>query len=177
MICLTETWITSDSVTADLHIPGYSLSLNSIGPGKGVASYGRLSHDQSFTCIKTTNYQMIQSQSHPVNIINIYRSQGANNYELLDDLEKIVDKAKPTIICGDMNLCFIKQRNNEVIRKLEELGFQQLVREASHIGGGHIDHVYSNLDQNIFKITIMMYSPYYTSQDHDALCVCITCKN
>ena len=177
MICLTETWMASDSVTGGLDIPGYILTLNSIGPGKGVATYGRLSHDQSFTKVKTTNYQIIQSEAHSVNIINIYRSQGANNSELLKDLGRIMDKAKPTIICGDINLCFVKQRNNEVVRTLEEQGFQQLIREASHIGGGHIDHVYSNLDQKIFKITIMMYSPYYTSRDHDALCICITRKN
>ena len=40
MICLTETWMASDSETAGLDIPGYILTLNSIGPGKGVATYG-----------------------------------------------------------------------------------------------------------------------------------------
>ena len=56
MICLTETWMASDSETAGLDIPGYILTLNSIGPGKGVATYGRLRHDQSFTKVKTANY-------------------------------------------------------------------------------------------------------------------------
>ena len=59
---------------------------------------------------------------------------------------------------------------------LEGQGFRQLVEEASHLQGGHIDHVYSNLDPDIFKVDIMMYSPYYTSQDHDAFCITIMHK-
>ena len=54
---------------------------------------------------------------------------------------------------------------------LEDLGFQQLVSEASHLKGGHLDHVYSNHDPNKFENEILMYSPYYTSMDHDAICL------
>ena len=54
---------------------------------------------------------------------------------------------------------------------LEELGFQQLVVEASHLKGGHLDHVYSNHDPKTFQIEILMYSPYYTSLDHDAILI------
>ena len=48
--------------------------------------------------------------------------------------------------------------------------------QASHLLGGHIDHVYSNLDQSKFNIDVMMHSPYYTSHDHDAFCITITSK-
>ena len=58
-----------------------------------------------------------------------------------------------------------------VTKGLEEMGFQQLVEEASHLKGGHLDHIYSNHDQSDFKVEILMYSPYYTCLDHDAFCV------
>ena len=58
-----------------------------------------------------------------------------------------------------------------VTKGLEEMGFQQLVEEASHLKGGHLDHIYSNHDQKDFKVEILMYSPYYTSLDHDAFCI------
>ena len=87
------------------------------------------------------------------------------------DLDQIIDQTKPTIICGDLNFCYITQRANLVTTILEGKGFRQLIEEASHLQGGHIDHVYSNLDPDIFKVDIMMYSPYYTSRDHDAFCI------
>ena len=52
---------------------------------------------------------------------------------------------------------------------LEDLGFHQLVTEATHLKGGHLDQVYSNHDPKKFKTEILMYSPYYTSLDHDAI--------
>jgi hypothetical protein len=45
-----------------------------------------------------------------------------------------------------------------------------LVREATHIEGGHIDHVYLRTDESM-SATVEIYSPYYTAKDHDAICV------
>ena len=47
--------------------------------------------------------------------------------------------------------------------------FKQLVHEATHINGGHIDHVYLRSDSLV--ATVELYSPYYTAKDHDALCI------
>ena len=86
----------------------------------------------------------------------------------------IIDKSKLTLICGDLNLCYIDDRSNEVTRLLENEGFSQLVHEATHFKGGHIDHVYSNHNRENFQIEVSLYSPYYLAKDHDALCVTIT---
>ena len=48
----------------------------------------------------------------------------------------------------------------------------QLVKEATHIEGGHIDHVYIRSEG--LSATVEMYSPYYTAKDHDALCISIS---
>ena len=61
--------------------------------------------------------------------------------------------------------------SNTEATKLFDLGFYQLVGEATHLKGGHLDHVYSNHDPKKFKNEILMYSPYYTSLDHDAICL------
>ena len=110
-----------------------------------------------------------------VDIINLYRSQGANNSELVEDLRQTIQDDHPTIICGDLNICFLAKRENEITKLLEGLGFEQLVTEASHLLGGHIDHVYSNLHHwSRLNVNIQMYSPYYTSRDHDAFFITIT---
>ena len=56
---------------------------------------------------------------------------------------------------------------------LENEGFQQLVDEATHYMGGHIDHVYSNHNPQKYQVDVKLYSPYYLAKDHDALLITI----
>ena len=89
----------------------------------------------------------------------------------MESLEQRIRWNRPTIITGDFNLCFKTNSNNGVTKRLLELGFTQLVKEATHIQGGHIDHVYWR-DQvsPVFQEPVLeRYSPYYS--DHDALLV------
>lgn len=176
IICLTETWLKSDSITDGFELSGFDLFLNSVGVGRGISTYCKPSQGTLQVNITKQSVQISQVCAPEVDVINIYRSQGADNSEVAKDLKQIINQIKPTIICGDLNLCYVRQRNNEVTRMLEGQGFRQLVEEASHLQGGHIDHVYSNLDPDIFKVDIMMYSPYYTSRDHDAFCITIMHK-
>ena len=39
MICLSETWLNPGEQLNDLQLDGYSLHVNSVGPGKGLATY------------------------------------------------------------------------------------------------------------------------------------------
>ena len=64
---------------------------------------------------------------------------------------------KVTIIAGDFNSCFVDQRDNSITKFLEDIGFSQHVSEATHLMGGHIDHVYSNHDRNVYDVTVLMY--------------------
>ena len=109
-----------------------------------------------------------------MDIINVYRSQGMNNAELAKDLEGLINMSKLTIICGDFNFCYIEQRDNEITQMLVQSGFTQQVHEATHSKGGHIDHVYSNHDPSLMNVVISLYSPYYTANDHDAICITVT---
>ena len=109
-----------------------------------------------------------------LDIVNIYRSRRMDTKEMAEDIKSIINSEKFTIVCGDFNLCYLENRSNEVTRMLEQDGFSQLVQEATHFKGGLIDHVYSNHNSAQFKVEVSLYSPYYLSKDHDAICVIIT---
>ena len=144
-----------------------------MGHGKGVGTYFKSSTFSPEVDMKKEKVQITKISASEVDVFNIYRSQEGDKNECAIDLRNMIDQSKTSIICGDLNLCFVNQRNNEVTRMLEDNGFVQLVNEATHLMGGHIDHVYSNHDPNKYTVDVMMYSPFYTCKDHDALCITI----
>ena len=153
--------------------PGYELHLNNMGDGKGIATYFKTDQANISTEIKKPKVQMTKVSTHEIDVINVYRSNGLDNKEMIDDLKSIINMNKTTIVAGDFNLCFINQRTNSIITFLEDHGFSQFVTQATHLMGGHIDHVYSYHDPNVFDVNILMYSPYYTCQDHDAVFITV----
>ena len=165
VICLSETWLLSDEVTEDLQINGYKLDLNSIGHGKGLATYIKANKLMQSDNIKEETFQLTKLTSPSVDVISVYRSKKSSQ-GIAKHLLKLIDLEKITVICGDFNICFKDDRQNWLIKFLEELGFQQLNREATHIAGGHIDHVYVNKQADV---DVSLYSPYYCAKDHDAL--------
>ena len=140
-------------------IPGYERHLNSVGSGKGIATYFKSEKTFIENDITKMNVQMTKVNLCDVNIISLYRSQGANNQEIVVCLEQLIDTDKPTIIVGDFNLCYVDQKENLIVKYLESHGFSQLVTEATHIQGGHIDHVYSNHSKTVYDVHVMAYSP------------------
>ena len=50
------------------------------------------------------------------------------------------------------------------------MGFEEKVKVATHLKGGHIDHVYFYCPNKKFSLDAMLYSPYYPTKDHDAIC-------
>ena len=49
---------------------------------------------------------------------------------------------KPLLITGDFNICIMNHLKNRMSKGLEINGFRQMIKEATHIRGSHIDHVY-----------------------------------
>ena len=75
-----------------------------------------------------------------------------------------------TLITGDMNLCLKKLPSNEMSRRLNEMGFCQLVTEPTHIKGGWIDHAYwLDTEKKWKKPVVERHSVYYS--DHDVLMI------
>ena len=106
-------------------------------------------------------------------MINVYRSKNGHSVELLNHLLQMLTADKPTLITGDLNMCYIIHGNNRMSQGLEKESFSQLVREATQIRGGLIDHAYWKDTAGVWKKPeIERYSPYYS--DHDAICTTLT---
>ena len=170
MIHLIETSL-EEGENSPLILLDYACHLTSTGRGKGIATYykvSKLQHEQDF---KTPNMQITKFNSENIDIINVYRSSKGNSAELLTRLIDMITARKPTLITGDFNICFMNHSGNRMSKGLSKgERFQQLMREPTHILGGHIDHIYWRFDDHLWMDPVVeRYSPYYS--DHDASCI------
>ena len=88
-------------------------------------------------------------------------------------LENLVNLNKPTIINGDFNFDYWKEKDNLVGQALRGSGFKQLVTLPTTVRGKCIDHVYINEEmiECVYEDKYKLYYPYYT--DHEAVRVII----
>ena len=101
-------------------------------------------------------------------VIGVYRSQDGDVRNLIEIIKDLVDSEKTTVIGGDMNLCVLTQTNNFVTRSLEEMGFKQLVTQATHTDGKALDHVYLRQCKHTrFDWRLELLPKYYS--DHDGI--------
>ena len=77
-----------------------------------------------------------------LDVISIYRSKEGNKREFIRQLKSMLSVGKVTVISGDFNICLADRKSNQISSTLQALGFEQLVNEATHIEGGHLDQVY-----------------------------------
>ena len=115
--------------------------------------------------------QLSKLESTLLDVIVVYRSERGNSLELLENIKSLITHGKDTAIFGDFNICYLSTRNNRISKYLEQNGFSQLVREATHIQGRLLDHFYLKTANEV-KSSVLRYSPYYS--DHDAICTSIT---
>ena len=91
LIQVQETSLFTDELGhTSCQIPGYNGYFGSVGNGKGVAAYTKKSMD--FDCIKGTNFQVSTLRGGGVDIINVYRSHGANDAKLIEALRQKIDE-------------------------------------------------------------------------------------
>ena len=120
--------------------------------------------------------QITKFSSSTIDIINTYRSANGHSVELLNNLINITSEERTSLITGDFNICYQMNQSNRLIQGLDKRGFSQLVNEATHIQGRHIDHVYWRDHTCTWsEPDVERYSPYYS--DHDAICVTIKKKS
>ena len=105
-----------------------------------------------------------------ISSINVYRSSSCSIVETAKILKSFIDKDKTTLISGDFNVCAIKEEKNSISEMLQKLGFKQLMKEATHIQGGLLDHCYWLDQSKRWEVPkLERYSPYHS--DHDALLI------
>ena len=173
VIHLQETCLDPDT-TSDLSIESYEEHFLNVGNGKGIASYYR-DPAATFQDHKSANFQVTKMTVQGVVTINVYRSAQGNKTDLVSVLKRMIGdrQDQPILVSGDLNICTMDKPNNPVTKELRDLGFDLLVDVATHVQGGHIDHLYwrgdptgvwkkPTLETNLIE----RYSPYYT--DHDA---------
>ena len=116
---------------------------------------------------KQTNMLLTKFTSSELDVINVYRSSNGNSVELLNNMIAMLTIGKPVLITGDFNICMMNHQKNRMSKGLEIKGFRQMIKEATHIRGGHIDHVYWKDENGVWKDPqLELYCPYYS--DHDA---------
>jgi exonuclease III len=170
IIAFTETWLDQKSI---LNINGYKAHFNSIGPGKGIAIYMKNDTFKPTVNIKQDKMQITKLESPELEVITVYRSEQGSITELLQHLTNMINQDRATVVCGDFNICYQASRNNKITQFLEKNRFLQLMKEATHIRGRHIDHFYFKPGYRIHEnVSIYRYTPYYS--DHDATCATLT---
>ena len=171
-LCLTETWIWPNEITTDLNIDGYAVLHNSQGKGKGVSVYYKQTKYVHIHDIREEKLQLSMYSGATLDLIVVYRAPNGNDTVLRDHLRSLIDLNRFTLVCGDFNMCYIDNRKSRTTTFLLDNGFQQLVQDATHIDGGHIDHAYVRSQDNV-QVSTDIYSPYYTAKDHDAVLITI----
>ena len=174
VIHLVETSL-NENETAEFSIPGYSSHAINVGNGKGILTFYRTAVVEHQRDLKETNLQITKFSSSTFDVVNTYRSANGNSVELLSNLINMTSKEKAILITGDFNICYQENKTNRLIQGLENHGFRQLVQEATHIRGRHIDQAYWKDPTNTWsEPDVDRYSPYYS--DHDAIGLTFTKK-
>ena len=160
--------------TSDISIENLHSHYVNVGNGKGIASY-HTDPAATFQDHRSGNFQVTKMTVQDVQSINVYRLAEGNKTELVSIFKKMIDNSQDQaiLISGDFNICNMSEPNNPVTKALKGLGFELLVDVATHIKGGHINHLYWRRDPagvwmkpTLENNLIERYSPYYT--DHDA---------
>ena len=167
LIILTETWLENDLFSEDYQLEGYQANFNNRGRGKGIAAYYKKLFEQRES-IDCPGFSLVKFEATDIVIIGVYRSNDGNCRELYEKLNAMVVEDKLCIIGGDMNINLLKSPNNHITAQLKENGFEQIVKKATHIEGGLIDHIYMRQGKEHKMSWDMEHCPKYYS-DHDGL--------
>ena len=173
-ICLQETWLEEGSAVDKYQMQDLSLIVNSIGEGRGVATYFDDTFDVTDS-VTSPSCQITRISSNEIDVINVYRSKDCDMKEFELMIFKMIDRndlSKKILICGDLNIHFTKETSNHFVRKIvDEFKFKQLVMGPTHDKGNTIDHVYvSPALQG--RVVVDKTCIYYS--DHDLLTIKVT---
>ena len=120
---------------SEFSLEKFQASFIKSGNGKGIATFYNAQIIKPEDQVNKARYQIGKFRNGSIDIINIYRSQGGNSVELLEDLRKIIEVQRVTLVTGDFNACFRENYNNRLIQGLLSMGFCQLMHEATQIQG------------------------------------------
>ena len=169
IVCVQETWLEDHESEDDRYLPeGFRGLFCCQGRGKGIVIFVRddiFGSNWSATCHAAPTLQMMKLVMPTMDIINVYRSKQEPLDAVKILLESVVEPSRLTLVLGDFNFCFLKEKNC-LSQWLEEVGFDQVVSSATHIEGGLLDHAYLLLPDET-AVLVGQYDNYFT--DHDTI--------
>ena len=166
VMCLQETWLMPGEDPAKYEVGGMIPWLNSVGLGKGLATYcSQPFKFKQHYCLQ--DCQLTKITSEKLEIINVYRSSQCRDFE--NELESLMNIKKPTIVCGDTNIN-VGAGSCRLMELMTNLGFEQLITGSTHDKGGCIDQVFVN---SLLNATVAVEKTRVQFTDHDQLRVII----
>jgi hypothetical protein len=120
---------------------------------KGIAMLTKIVPEQ-LQKVHTETMSMLFARFKMFDLLSIYKFADFFRIdEFTEQVLKYVDLPRPVFLIGDINIDLIRQPNNKFSKQLRDLGFIQLVKEATHISGGLLNHLYVYFPQDeLFKI-------------------------
>ena len=169
VICLQETFLARQAIPK---IPGYEFLSAGGGRGQGVAIFLKrhMRHYLDQVDMREESFsQCLKLSFQNFDVITVYRNQVCKqshiNKQFLDMLMNFIDKKKRTIVTGDFNLEYWTDIPSTLALTMGQLGFSQIVKTPTTVGGNCIDHVYVPRDE--YDTYYKMYYPSYAN--HEAI--------
>ena len=138
-ICLVETWIDPrETNTIEFEVGGRDFDHASIGKGKGVAIFSKISEDPDSTTnviekILDIKYQILVLIDGPIQFILVYLSKNCPMLKVAESLQNVLRPDLITILAGDFN--FDTSEENELTRFFKMKHYSQLLAEPTHDKG------------------------------------------
>ena len=145
-------------------IKDFTASFNSFKRGRGVATFSKQMYQ--IIDVKKENFQISKVSEEYFDLISIYRSQEEKD-EILQELSKLINNERQTIVLGDFNLNFTKDCQHSMLKYLKVQKFSQLIQNATHQQGGLIDLVFASHHFYKSEIIVHQIGVYYS--DHDLI--------
>ena len=168
VMCLQETWLDPLAPECNhLLVPtGWEQHNNSVGKGKGIATF----YTENYKWVEDITeplYQFTKLGSEQLDIINVYRSEGAETKNFLKDLFGLICSKKQTLIVGDFNLCYLSAISHQLFQAFHSKGYQQLVKVPTSSKGRLIDLAFISPSESDVYYEVRQQSQFFT--DHDLI--------
>jgi ATP-dependent DNA helicase PIF1 len=173
IICLQETWIEKCEDLNKYTIDGFQLICASHGKGKGAAMYLRKSLQAKTETFSNMSVQLVKMEHDCFDLITVYFNCKTDIEEAISYMTKNMNKEKKTFIVGDFNTG-TTQKLEFLLLKMNQIGFQLLLNEATHESGNTLDNLITNA-KDIRDLNLFLYSLYFTDMFYDVrFCICVT---
>ena len=110
---------------------------------------------------------MTKITSERLDIINVYRSIGAETENLLEDLFTLISPGKQTLFVGDFNLCYLTESSHQLFQAFQRMGYRQIVEDPTSIMGRLIDLAFISPSALDVFDRAQQQSQFFT--DHDLI--------